>query len=72
MIPFEFNTRDGLTLTAYIPLPNQMGSLDYGKTPVPPIVFPHGSPFQVRNSLTYNPYIPIIAARFVFTSFLST
>lgn len=63
MIPFEFKTRDGLTLTAYITLPNQMDSLDSVKIPVPLIVFPHGGPFQARDSLTYNPYIQWLASR---------
>ncbi len=63
MIPFEFKTRDGLTLTAYITLPNQMHSLDSIKKPVPLIVFPHGGPFQARDSLIYNPYVQWLASR---------
>jgi len=63
MIPFEFKARDGLILTAYITLPNQMNSLDSIKSPVPLIVFPHGGPFQVRDSATYNPYIQWLASR---------
>jgi dipeptidyl aminopeptidase/acylaminoacyl peptidase len=63
VIPFEFKTRDGLTLTAYITLPNEMDSLHSIKNPVPLIVFPHGGPFQVRDSLIYNPYIQWLASR---------
>ncbi|MCE3237512.1 MAG: peptidase prolyl oligopeptidase active site domain protein [Gammaproteobacteria bacterium] len=63
MIPFEFKTRDGLLLTAYITLPNQINSLDSIKNPVPLIVFPHGGPFQVRDNLIYNPSIQWLASR---------
>lgn len=63
MIPFEFKTRDGFTLTAYITLPNGMSAIDSIKKPVPLIVFPHGGPFQVRDSLTYNPYVQWLASR---------
>jgi dipeptidyl aminopeptidase/acylaminoacyl peptidase len=63
VIPFEFKTRDGLTLTAYITLPNHINSLDSIKNPVPLIVFPHGGPFQARDSLIYNPYAQWLASR---------
>ncbi len=63
VIPFEFKTRDGLLLTAYITLPDQISSLDSIKNPVPLIVLPHGGPFQVRNNLMYNPYIQWLASR---------
>ncbi len=61
--PFEFKTRDGLILTAYITLPNGMNSFDSIKKPVPLIVFPHGGPFQARDSLIYNPYAQWLASR---------
>lgn len=63
MIPFEFKTRDGLTLTAYITLPNGMNSIASSKNPVPLIVFPHGGPFQARDSLIYYPYVQWLASR---------
>lgn len=55
MIPFEFKTRDGLTLTAYITLPPGTKSLESIKKPFPLIVFPHGGPFQARDSEGYHP-----------------
>lgn len=63
MIPFEFTTRDGLTLTAYITLPPQFESLSAIKTPIPLIVFPHGGPFQARDNWGYNPYHQWLASR---------
>jgi dipeptidyl aminopeptidase/acylaminoacyl peptidase len=55
MIPFEFKTRDGLILTAYITLPPGTKSLELIKKPLPLIVFPHGGPFQARDSEGYHP-----------------
>lgn len=63
MIPFEFKTRDGLTLTAYITLPHQIQSIDEIKKPIPLIVFPHGGPFQARDTWSYNPYHQWLASR---------
>lgn len=63
MLPFEFKTRDGLLLTAYITLPNQMSSVAELKSPVPLIVFPHGGPFQARDHWTYHPYHQWLASR---------
>ncbi|MBS0288643.1 MAG: S9 family peptidase [Proteobacteria bacterium] len=63
MIPFEFEARDGLNLTAYITLPPQIKSLDSVKLPMPLIVFPHGGPFQVRDTWSYNPYVQWLASR---------
>ncbi|MBA2648047.1 MAG: S9 family peptidase [Legionella sp.] len=63
MIPFEFTTRDGMLLTAYITLPSQYKSITSVKTPIPLIVFPHGGPFQARDVWTYNPYHQWLASR---------
>jgi dipeptidyl aminopeptidase/acylaminoacyl peptidase len=63
MIPFEFETRDGLKLTAYITLPMQIESIDSIKNPVPLIVLPHGGPFQARDNWVYNPYHQWLASR---------
>ena len=63
MLPFEFTTRDGLLLTAYITLPHQYKSIDEVKKPVPLIVLPHGGPFQVRDVWCYNPYHQWLASR---------
>lgn len=52
--PFEFKTRDGLLLTAYLTLPSGVKSFAELNNPVPLIVFPHGGPFQVRDSLNFN------------------
>ena len=63
MIPFEFETRDGFTLTAYTTLPHQGESIETVKKPVPLIVFPHGGPFQARDSWNYHPYHQWLASR---------
>lgn len=63
MIPFEFTARDGLKLTAYLTLPYQKKSLGSLKKPVPLIVFPHGGPFQARNSWSYHPHAQWLASR---------
>ncbi len=63
MIPFEFKARDGLLLTAYITLPRGTISFDALKKPVPLIVFPHGGPFQARDSERYHPYAQWLASR---------
>lgn len=63
MIPFEFAARDGLTLTAYLTLPHQIKSLASIKHPIPLIVFPHGGPFQARDTWGYHPYAQWLASR---------
>ncbi|MCD6039690.1 MAG: peptidase prolyl oligopeptidase active site domain protein [Gammaproteobacteria bacterium] len=63
MMPFEFETRDKCKLTAYLTLPHPLKSLDDIQKPVPLIVFPHGGPFQIRDSLIYHPYAQWLASR---------
>lgn len=63
MLPFEFTTRDGLVLTAYLTLPHQVGSIETLQKPLPLIVVPHGGPFQVRDIWTYHPYHQWLASR---------
>ncbi len=62
-IPFEFTARDGLKLTAYLTLPTGVKSLSGLKKTFPLIAFPHGGPFQIRDSLDYNPYTDWLATR---------
>lgn len=62
-IPFEFKARDGHELTAYITLPHEIKSLDSIEKPVPLVVFPHGGPFQVRDTVGYHPYAQWLASR---------
>jgi dipeptidyl aminopeptidase/acylaminoacyl peptidase len=62
-IPFEFKARDGLKLTGYITLPPGIKSLDSIQKPLPLIVFPHGGPFQVRDSWTYDSHAQWLASR---------
>ena len=57
MKPFEFQSRDGLTLRGYITIPK--GSK--GKN-IPLIVNPHGGPFGVRDSWGYNPDTQFLAS----------
>lgn len=63
MIPFEFTTRDGLLLTAYITLPSQYKDIASVKKPIPLIVLPHGGPFQSRDVWGYNPEHQWLASR---------
>jgi dipeptidyl aminopeptidase/acylaminoacyl peptidase len=63
MIPFEFTTRDGMVLTAYITLPPQYTSIAAIKKPIPLIVLPHGGPFQARDVWCYNPFHQWLASR---------
>lgn len=63
MIPFEFITRDGLQLTAYITLPTRYKSIADVQQPIPLIVFPHGGPFKARDALVYHPYHQWLASR---------
>jgi dipeptidyl aminopeptidase/acylaminoacyl peptidase len=63
MIPFEFTTRDGMVLTAYITLPPQYISIAAIKKPIPLIVLPHGGPFQARDVWCYNPFHQWLASR---------
>jgi dipeptidyl aminopeptidase/acylaminoacyl peptidase len=58
MKPFEFKSRDGLTLHGYITIPK--GS--EGKN-VPLIINPHGGPFGVRDQWGYNPDTQFLASR---------
>ncbi len=62
-IPFEFKARDGLKLTAYLTLPPMTKEGAAQKKPFPLIVFPHGGPFQARDSLDYSPYTQWLASR---------
>ncbi len=57
MKPFEFVTRDGLTVHGYITIPKD------AKGPVPLIVNPHGGPFGVRDGWGFNPEHQFFAQR---------
>jgi dipeptidyl aminopeptidase/acylaminoacyl peptidase len=63
MHPFEFISRDGLALTAYLTLPPSYSSPESVKKPIPLIVIPHGGPFQARDSWTFDPRHPWLASR---------
>lgn len=63
MLPFEFKTRDGLNLTAYLTLPKKYTAIKDVKQPIPLVVFPHGGPFQARDTMTYQPYYQWLASR---------
>jgi dipeptidyl aminopeptidase/acylaminoacyl peptidase len=56
MKPFEFTTRDGLTVHGYITIPKD------AKGPVPLIVNPHGGPWA-RDSWGFNPEHQFFAGR---------
>lgn len=63
MLPFEFKTRDGLNLTAYLTLPKKYNAIKDVKQPIPLIVFPHGGPFQARDTMEYQPFYQWLASR---------
>jgi len=63
MLPFEFQARDGLTLTAYLTLPTPHESIEALGKPLPLVVIPHGGPFQVRDRWAFNPYHQWLASR---------
>jgi len=58
MKPFEFKSRDGLTLRGYITTPKGSD----GKN-LPLIINPHGGPFGVRDNWGYNPDTQFLASR---------
>jgi len=58
MTPFEFTSRDGLTLRGYITIPK---TTDGKKIPL--IINPHGGPFGVRDNWGYNPDTQFLASR---------
>jgi dipeptidyl aminopeptidase/acylaminoacyl peptidase len=58
MKPFEFKSRDGLTLRGYITIPKNTD----GKN-IPLIINPHGGPFGVRDLWGYNPDTQFLASR---------
>jgi len=57
MRPVVIPSRDGLELVSYLTLPKE------GKEPFPLILVPHGGPFQVRDTLGFNPYHQWLASR---------
>ena len=55
--PFRYATRDGLSIPAYLTLPQGREAKD-----LPLIVLPHGGPF-VRDSHAFNPWVQFLADR---------
>jgi dienelactone hydrolase len=56
--PVSFKARDGVTINGYLTLPR--GRAAKG---LPLIVMPHGGPFWVRDTLTYNDEVQLLANR---------
>ena len=56
MKPFEFTSRDGLTMRGYITIPKN----STGKN-LPLIINPHGGPFGIRDNWGYNPETQFLA-----------
>jgi dipeptidyl aminopeptidase/acylaminoacyl peptidase len=57
MQPIRFKARDGLTLHGYLTLPAKSEQL-------PPLVlFPHGGPFGVRDTWSFDPEVQFLASR---------
>ena len=54
----KYTARDGLEIPAYLTLPK-------GRTPkgLPLIILPHGGPYGVRDTLTYDPQVQFLANR---------
>jgi len=59
MRPIKFKSRDGLTVYAYLTIPNEVAT---GKK-VPLIVNPHGGPYGPRDSWGFNPETQLFASR---------
>jgi len=57
MKPFEFESRDGLTLRGYVTIPKNA----VGKVPL--IINPHGGPYGVRDGWGYKPDTQFLASR---------
>lgn len=57
MKPLVIPSRDGLNLVCYLTLPKHQ------KGPIPLILFPHGGPFQARDSFGFNAYHQWLASR---------
>ncbi len=56
MYPMIVNARDGQTLVCYYTLPKEFDKGGYVDAPIPLIVMPHGGPFKVRDTFSFNPY----------------
>ena len=56
--PFSFTSRDGHTMHGYLTLPQ--GGADRA---LPLIVYPHGGPYGVRDSLVYDDWVQLFASR---------
>lgn len=59
MRPLKFKSRDGLTIYAYLTLPN----ITLAGAKVPLIVNPHGGPYGPRDSWGFNPETQLFASR---------
>ncbi|WP_108787800.1 alpha/beta fold hydrolase [Erythrobacter sp. Alg231-14] len=57
-VPVRYQARDGLLISAYLTVPRGVEPRD-----LPLIVMPHGGPFGVRDELTYNDEVQLLANR---------
>lgn len=62
MVPFEFKSRDGLTISAYVTLPLGADTLEQAKN-LPFVVKVHGGPHGVRDYLAYDSENQLYASR---------
>ncbi len=56
MAPFSIKARDGLELHGFVTKPA-------GKGPFPLVVLPHGGPFGIRDTWSYDPQVQLLASR---------
>ena len=56
-------SRDGLDLVCYLTLPKAFDQGGKPSKPLPLVLIPHGGPFQVRDTLCFNPYHQWLASR---------
>ncbi len=61
MIRIDYKARDGLTIPAYVSLPNGMTSLAQAKN-LPFVIMPHGGPTS-RDFLSFDPYVQLFTDR---------
>ncbi len=57
-MPVRYRARDGLMISAYLTVPRGMEPSN-----LPLVVMPHGGPFGVRDKLTYNDEVQLLANR---------
>ena len=61
MLPFSFQSRDGLEIPAFLTLPAHINDIEQARK-LPLVVMPHGGP-EARDYLRFDPWIQLMANR---------